>query len=92
MAVAAVAVDRGSACAEALDIAEKRLPKEDWAEYYDGRTSRLIGREARRFQTWTIAGYIAAKTILVHPDKIAPLIFEEDSDGIGCAIRVGKDY
>ena len=63
-----------------------------WAEYYDGRTSRLVGREARRFQTWTIAGYIAAKTILAHPDSIAPLIFEEDPDVIGCAVRVGRNY
>jgi len=30
-------------------------------EYYDGKRGRLIGREARKFQTWTIAGFLAAQ-------------------------------
>ncbi len=92
MAAASVVTGSDEVCRQALELAEKRLDKDGWAEYYDGRTSRLVGREARRFQTWTIAGYIAAQTILAHPDKIDPLVFEEDSDVIGCAVRVGKDY
>ncbi|MFP3998637.1 MAG: glycoside hydrolase 100 family protein [Desulfobacterales bacterium] len=76
MAAASVAAGRDENCRQAIEIAEKRLEKDHWAEYYDGRTSRLPGRAARRHQTWTIAGYIAAKTILANPDNIAPLIFE----------------
>lgn len=75
-----------------MELAEKCLGKENWAEYYDGKTNCLAGREARRYQTWTIAGYIAAQTILTQPDGIDTLIFEEDSDVLGCAIRVGKNY
>jgi len=29
---------------------------------------------------------------MAHPDHIDPLIFEEDNDVIGCAMRVGKQY
>ena len=92
LTAASIVTGREKVCREAIEIAERRLGKDRWAEYYDGRTSRLVGREARRFQTWTIAGYIAAKTILAHPDNIAPLIFEEDPDVIGCAVRVGRNY
>jgi hypothetical protein len=92
MAAASVVTGRDVICRQAIEIAEKRLEKDGWAEYYDGRTSRLVGRQARRHQTWTIAGYIAAKTILANPDNITPLVFEEDSDLIGCAARVGRNY
>ena len=92
MATASVVTGRDEICRQAIEIAEKRLEPDGWVEYYDGRTSRLVGRQARRLQTWTIAGYIAAKTILANPDNIAPLVFEEDSDLIGCAARVGKNY
>jgi glycogen debranching enzyme len=92
MAAASVVTGRDEICRQAVEIAEKRLEPDGWAEYYDGRTGRLVGRQARRVQTWTIAGYIAAKTILANPDNIAPLLFEEDSDLVGCAARVGKNY
>lgn len=49
---------------EALETAGQRLKQDQWPEYYDGRSGHLIGREARRNQTWTIAGYLLAKELL----------------------------
>jgi hypothetical protein len=47
-----------------IETAGKRLQKDRWPEYYDGHTGHLIGREARRNQTWTCAGYLLAKELL----------------------------
>jgi glycogen debranching enzyme len=92
LAAAGVKTGRAEDCRRALEIAENRLEADEWGEYYDGRTSRLVGREARRYQTWTCAGYVAAFSILQSPEKLSPLLFETDSDVIGCAIRVGNQY
>ncbi|MFO8112917.1 MAG: hypothetical protein R6T92_10450 [Desulfosalsimonadaceae bacterium] len=35
---------------------------------------------------------VAARTILSHPEKIAPLIFKPDKDIMACALRVGRQY
>ena len=40
-------------------------------EYFDGKNSSLIGKEARKFQVWTIAGYIVAYTLLEYPEKVS---------------------
>ena len=47
-----------------IEAAGKRLKKDEWPEYYDGLSGHLIGREARKNQTWTIAGYLLAKELL----------------------------
>ncbi len=92
LAAACVKAGRQDDCRQALAIAEKRLENDRWPEYYDGQKSRLVGKYARYYQTWTCAGYVAACTILANPEKTAPLLFEQDEDVIGCAVRVGKQY
>ncbi|HKJ82251.1 MAG TPA: glycoside hydrolase 100 family protein [Ignavibacteriaceae bacterium] len=62
---------------EIISIAEKRLASDHWPEYYDGVHNKLIGKEARCYQTWTIAGYLVAKTLLKEPHKIGILTFDE---------------
>jgi hypothetical protein len=62
---------------EMIKLLEKRLSKDDFPEYYDGIYNRLIGKEAKSKQTWSIAGYIIAKTLLKEPKKIDMLIFNE---------------
>jgi len=54
----------------ALASAEPQLERDDWPEYYDGPGGRLVGRRARRLQTWTLAGYLAA--IRIQSDALAP--------------------
>ncbi|HEY9852255.1 MAG TPA: glycoside hydrolase 100 family protein [Leptolyngbyaceae cyanobacterium] len=61
----------------AIKTAEKRLCKDEWPEYYDGKNGRLVGKEARRYQTWTIAGYLLAKEIVENPDHLKLVSFDE---------------
>jgi glycogen debranching enzyme len=80
----------------ALKLAEKRLYKDEWPEYYDGKTGRLIGKEARRYQTWTIAGYLLAKEVMENPDHLKIVCFDEDpsellSDNMVLTSRVGVE-
>jgi Alkaline and neutral invertase len=52
---------------KAVELAEERLMKDKWPEYYDGKLGRYIGKQARKYQTWSIAGYIVAKMMLEDP-------------------------
>ena len=52
---------------KALEIAEARLSQEQWPEYYDGKNGILIGKEARKYQTWSIAGFLVAKELIASP-------------------------
>jgi len=62
---------------KAIQIAEKRLSKDDWPEYYDGKNGRLIGKEARKYQTWSITGYLLAKEIMANPKHLKLVSFHE---------------
>ena len=71
----------------ALAIAEESLAKDGWPEYYDGTQGRLIGREARKFQTWTIAGYLAARELLRNPAHLDFIGFEAESLLLSCDLK-----
>ncbi|KAJ4747286.1 Plant neutral invertase family protein [Rhynchospora pubera] len=62
---------------KAVELAERRLMKDKWPEYYDGKRGRYVGKQARKFQTWSIAGYIVAKMMLENP-SLASIITLED--------------
>ncbi|MEM7557133.1 MAG: glycoside hydrolase 100 family protein [Cyanobacteria bacterium P01_A01_bin.84] len=68
----------------ALEIATNRLGKDKYPEYYDGRTGRLVGKEARFFQTWTIAGFIAAQELLNNSQHLNLIAHEDDNVVISC--------
>lgn len=57
--------------------AGQRLIQDRWPEYYDGGNGRLIGRMARRHQTWSIAGILLAQELLDHPHNLALIHFGE---------------
>lgn len=47
----------------------QRLPKQQWAEYFDGPTGLWIGQQARSNQTWTIVGFLLVHHFLkVNPE------------------------
>jgi hypothetical protein len=77
-AAAAVKTGRVEMAQRAIEIAEKRLCEDRWPEYYDGRNGRLIGKQARKYQTWSIAGYLMAKELIENPAHIELFSFEED--------------
>jgi hypothetical protein len=53
----------------------RRLPKQKWAEYFDGPTGFWVGQQARSYQTWTIVGLLLVHHFLeVNPQDA--LIFD----------------
>ncbi|MBR8837369.1 MAG: glycoside hydrolase 100 family protein [Stigonema ocellatum SAG 48.90 = DSM 106950] len=65
---------------KAIEIAETRLSPDQWPEYYDGINGKLIGKEAKTYQTWTIAGFLVAKNLIANPAHLALISFEENTD------------
>lgn len=57
----------------AFALAAKRLPGDQWPEYYDGKRGRLIGRRANLRQTWSAAALILAHKLLEDPALLALL-------------------
>ncbi len=74
--LAAAAAKTNSLCLaeRAIYIAEKRLYADEWPEYYDGKAGRLMGRQARKYQTWSIAGLLLAKELIQNPQEHLSLI------------------
>lgn len=62
----------------AINIAEQRLIQDHYPEYYDGHLGRLIGKEARLYQTWSLAGLIAAKAFVGDSTHLDLITFGED--------------
>ncbi|MBD3223516.1 MAG: alkaline invertase [Caldithrix sp.] len=82
---AAIKTDRVHLAAHAIELAEKRLNDDQWPEYYDGINGRLVGKEARKLQTWTIAGYLAALQMQEQPHWVDILSFDDAPDVRSCA-------
>jgi hypothetical protein len=71
---------------KALDLVEGRLSEDQWPEYYDGKNGRLIGKEARKYQTWTIAGFLVAQELIANPAYLALISFEPNTELTTCVI------
>ena len=87
--IACIKMGRPDLASKAVEIAEKRILKDRWPEYYDTKTARFIGKQARLYQTWSIAGYLAAKSFLANPEIACILACEEDlslMEGCSCTI------
>ncbi|MED6137632.1 hypothetical protein PIB30_066733 [Stylosanthes scabra] len=76
--LACIKMGKSELAEDAVALAEKRLPVDSWPEYYDTRTGRFIGKQARLYQTWTLAGFLASKMFLRNPETAAKLCWEED--------------
>ena len=86
MMAACQKMEREDLADRAMAIAELRLMKDGWPEYYDGKNGRLIGKSSRKFQTWTIAGWLLAKLLRENPQCLNYVCFEEDTEAIACTI------
>ncbi|KAM7509371.1 hypothetical protein LguiA_019824 [Lonicera macranthoides] len=75
---ACVKTGRPQIARRAIELAESRLAKDSWPEYYDGKLGRYIGKQARKYQTWSIAGYLVAKMMLEDPSHLGMISLEED--------------
>lgn len=76
--VACMKMNRPDLAQRAVEIAEKRLSRDRWPEYYDTKKGRFIGKQARLYQTWSIAGYLTSKLMLKNPEAASWLTCEED--------------
>ena len=90
VAAAARKCGRPELARRALDVAGPRLAADGWPEYYDGRHGRLVGKEARRFQTWSIAGYLVATELVAHPEHLRLIAFDEEPEVAACANDAAK--
>lgn len=82
LASAAIKTGRKEIAFEALAIASRNISQDGWPEYYDGRSGRLMGKEARRFQTWTIAGFLFALDLMRNPEYLSLISFDGDPSPI----------
>ncbi|KAH6836688.1 alkaline/neutral invertase [Perilla frutescens var. hirtella] len=80
LTVACIKMNRPEIAERAIKVAEKRVSKDKWAEYYDTKGARFIGKQARLFQTWSIAGYLVAKLLMENPSAADMLINVEDAE------------
>ncbi|XP_074307344.1 alkaline/neutral invertase A, mitochondrial-like [Silene latifolia] len=78
--LACIKMKRPELAEKAINLAERRLSDDKWPEYYDTKKGRFIGKQARLYQTWTIAGYLSSKMLLDNPGAASSLIFEEDHE------------
>jgi Alkaline and neutral invertase len=84
LTAAALKTGRPELAYNALEIAEKRLSVDSWSEYYDGRQGKLIGKVARKFQTWTIAAVLLSQALLENPDFLKFICFDADPEPMSC--------
>lgn len=86
LAAAAQKTGRAELAHRAIEIAQNCLSEDQWPEYYDGRDGHLIGKEARKYQTWTIAGFLLAQELVANPEHLALISFDQDPEIIACFI------
>ncbi|MGV0027673.1 glycoside hydrolase 100 family protein [Phormidesmis priestleyi] len=84
LTAAALKTNKPELAYSALKIAEERLLSDQWSEYYDGRQGKLIGKEARKYQTWTIAAFLVAQELLKNPNFLSLICFDADPDVTPC--------
>jgi hypothetical protein len=77
LAAAAQKTGRNNISERAIEIAQKRLVQDKWPEYYDSTSGSLVGKQARRYQTWTVTGFLLAKELLRNPEYLDLISFEE---------------
>ena len=74
----------------ALDIAAERIAIQNWPEYYDGHDGLFVGKEAKIFQTWSIAGFIAADDLLAQPEHVDLFSFHGSPAVEACSLKVAE--
>lgn len=80
LTAASIRTGRTQIARKAINLAENRLIKDNWPEYYDGKLGRYVGKQARKYQTWTIAGYLVSKMMLEDPSNLGMICLESDNN------------
>lgn len=61
---------------KAFDVAAFRLNRDEWPEYYDGKSGKLIGRKANFNQTWSAAALILSEKFIKNPETVDIFSFD----------------
>ncbi len=77
LVAASVKTNRTDLGQRAIETAKARLCDDEWPEYYDGKRGRLMGKQARKYQTWTITGFLLATELMKNPTHLPLISFEE---------------
>lgn len=85
--VACIKMGRVELAKRAVEVAERRISEDRWPEYYDTRTGRFIGKQARLYQTWSIAGYLVSKMLLENPAGAKIVVCEDCSVANFCLLE-----
>lgn len=67
---AALKTGRADLAERAYDSTYRILAQDNWPEYYDGRTGRLIGRRANLCQVWSATSLILSHKLIENPELI----------------------
>ncbi|KAL8494882.1 hypothetical protein ACS0TY_019158 [Phlomoides rotata] len=78
LTAASIKTGRPQIAKKAIELVEQRLAKDGWPEYYDGITGRYVGKQARKYQTWSITGYLVAKLMIENPSNLLIISLDED--------------
>ncbi|CAL2268158.1 unnamed protein product [Prunus armeniaca] len=60
----------------AIEQVEQWLSKDCWPEYYDSKAGRYIGKQAWKYQTRSISGYLVAKLMIENPANLSLISLE----------------
>ncbi|XP_073144451.1 alkaline/neutral invertase E, chloroplastic [Henckelia pumila] len=93
LTVACIKMERPEIAENAIRIAEKKLARDKWPEYYDTKGARFIGKQAHLFQTWSIAGYLVAKLLIANPATANFLVNTADTalmNAFSCALATPR--
>ena len=62
-----------------IGVKLNQLPRQKWAEYFDGPTGTWVGQQSRTYQTWTIVGFLLMHHLLrAEPDDVLMLDLDEN--------------
>jgi hypothetical protein len=86
LVAAGLKVGKTTLAQTAIALVEERLGEDQYPEYYDSKDGRLIGKEARFYQTWSIAAFLIAKQLIANPQYLSLISFDEDNYGQTCDV------
>ncbi|BBG92846.1 cytosolic invertase 2 [Prunus dulcis] len=78
LTAACIKMGRPQTAKRAIEQVEQRLSKEGWPEYYEGKAERYIEKQVKKYQTWSISGYLIAKLMIKNPANLSLITLEED--------------
>ncbi|CAM8966872.1 unnamed protein product [Rhodiola kirilowii] len=89
---ACIKAGRPQLAKSAVEKAERRLAKDGWPEYYDGKTGVFVGKQARKNQTWSIAGYLVAKMLIENPSHLSLISLEENKKMVSTKVTRSQSW